>query len=747
MLLAPAAAHCRWVHLADRNAVRAVEADPRDGALWYATDGGLVRLDPRAGVHQVFSRAEGLPAADLTSLLALPDGRLLAGSSDRGVLVGSGEGRWTAAGELDGVPHSHVYCLAPAAGAPGEALAWVGTLRGARRMQAGESFLEPARGSRTVLESQPVHDIFEEPGGGRTWFAAGNGLWSMDSAGAFQRWGPAEGLAALAMQAVEPGADGALYVSPGQGLWRLEGANFAPVTVPFGNRAIAALRRLEREGENLLAAAVDSTVYALDSEGSWSVLAILSAPLTALGPVLPGSGLPAAGAAQAGLFYPIAEGGYRNLHLPGPLHNLLTRVAVDSRGAVWTSGAAEGMPRSPAGVYRYDREGWTHYTEDNSPLTFNLVSSLNVAPDGRLYLGTWFGPAGVGSGGFDILDDRGSADSTDDRWERYTANETALSMDVIRGDIAFDSSGGAWIGSQFNQSSPGGLERFDPVTRQFVSFSASLVERAVRTVEVDGLGNVWIGLASRGLMVIPGGFAGGEPPRRVASFTVALGEVGVQDLAVDPANRLWIATDSKVVILNFQEDARDERKFAYREVKPPGQAGLAANAIALEGLTAAWFATRAGIWRLALPESTEDWTVFDRAGSALASDQVHDLALDPGRGVLWAATAAGLSGMELEQAQARVSGGRGKIEVSPNPWRAWEQPLLQLSGMPRYSRVTILTVAGEPVREYQPRELAAELLFWDGRNQQGRPVAPGVYLIHARAPGGREFLGKAALIR
>ena len=49
----------------------------------------------------------------------------------------------------------------------------------------------------------------------------------------------------------------------------------------------------------------------------------------------------------------------------------------------------------------------------------------------------------------------------------------------------------------------------------------------------------------------------------VAGGTTALGEVGVLDMAVDPANRLWIVTPAKAVVLNFQENASDESLFNY----------------------------------------------------------------------------------------------------------------------------------------------------------------------------------------
>jgi len=418
---------------------------------------------------------------------------------------------------------------------------------------------------------------------------------------------------------------------------------------------------------------------------------------------------------------------------------------VDSRGTVWAASASDVVPAAQAGLNRYDGQTWQNFTQANSPLIFNLVSSLSPAPDGRIYLGSWFGPSGVGSGGFNILEDNGTADPGDDRWETYRANSSGLTMDVIRGRLAFDTHGGAWVGSQVNQDQPGGLDYFDPARAQFTGYSSSLGELGVHTVALDGLGNLWIGYANRGLAVIPGGYPGGQPVRDVLSFRAAAGETGIVDLAVDAANRLWIATPVKVILLNFQEDAADENKFAYTEIKPPSFAGLAVSAIAIEGSTAAWFATGAGIYRLALTGAKE-WKTFDRGNSALASDEVNDLALDPGRGILWAATADGLSALPLASGAA-APGESGKLVVWPNPWRPSLQGWLEVSGMPRFSKVSILTVSGEPVRLFEPRDNPDELFFWDGSNGQGRDCASGVYLIQATGPDGARFTGKVALVR
>jgi len=739
-LALPLGLAAQWTQFAETNRARAIELSPDGSALWCATRGGLVRYDITRQIWRSFGRNEGLPATNLNALLVMPDGFLVVGSEEMGLILGTGSGRWTRAGSFDGLPGERVLCLARAAGGDGLRF-WAGTGSGARQFSLEGGAVGPVSGSRILLEDAVVYDI-ACAADGTVWFGSSTGLWRLSTSGSLRRFGAAEGVGALTVNAVEIISDGSLYAAWNDTVKVLAGEQFIPDNAPNGRRTVTALSALEAgDAAPRLALAAGGHLYLRDAQG-WSEVQPPFA-VTTLGPALEADGLPAAGTDGAGLLLPEA-GQYSVLDIPGPLYNLLTRVAVDSRGTVWCSSASDATPRASVGLNRWDGQAWTHFTEANSPLLMNMIASLNVGPDGRLYLGTWFGPTIIGSGGFNILDDKGTADSTDDRWETYTANETPLSMGVIRGDMAFDSSGGVWVGSQFNQTQPGGLERFDTKNLTFTSYSESLSERAVRCVAADGLGNVWIGYQHNGLGVIPGGFEGGASTRQVSSFATALGEVGVLDMAVDPANRLWIVTAAKAVVLNFQENAADESFFNYTEVKPPDFGGLAANAVALQGIEAAWFATDDGLWRYEI--STGAWKVFNRGNSGIASDRVYDVALDPARNLVWTATADGLAALSLDDSR-EAPGGRSQVIVRPNPWRPLEHGQLNLEGIPRYSRVSILTVSGETVRAFEARETSSGVLLWDGANQAGHLCAAGVYLVLVRAADGSTLTGKVALIR
>ena len=66
--------------------------------------------------------------------------------------------------------------------------------------------------------------------------------------------------------------------------------------------------------------------------------------------------------------------------------------------------------------------------------------------------------------------------------------------------------------------------------------------------------------------------------------------------------------------------------------------------------------------------------------------------------------------------------------------------------LPVNSTLRIHNAAGDVVRIFRPRDLMGNEAHWDGRNQDGRPVSPGVYL-YSIAAGSRTIRGKIIVAR
>ena len=725
-----------WGQYSNHNRVLSIKADLSGEIFWYTGGAGLVRLDTRQNIYRVFGRPEGLPSVFLTNIELTAENELLLATADFGVLFGNASGRWIRSGNFQGIPDGRINCVV----ASEDGNYWVAGMSGARKMTLQDGYFEISPQSMMILDGVQVNDVLESLD--YTWFASDQGLWRMDSQNNFKRYSTEEGLS-VSTTGLAQGPDGDILAISSGFLFRLTGEMFEALVLPSGNAQVSLLKSFGEDKRTFVGA--NTVLFEYLSDGSFISRCSFPEKVTAV-EYSEESNTIAVGTDGGGLYYGMLDSGeLAQLEIPGPHHNVLTTVVVDSRGTVWTGSGIDGVTIGEGGLSRFDSESWTRYVQSDGGLIFNLIGTVNTTSDDNVVIGTYFG-AQMGTGGFNILNDGGTAGLSDDIWQRVTADASSLSTGVIRGDIAADPSGGLWIASRMNQSLPGGLEYYNLTSGAIKKFSGSLTELDVHTVAVDNSQppNVWVGYVSNGLGVIPGGISSGSSVHQVNSFTSSVGATGIVDIAVDDVNRVWIATSTKVILLNFQGNASSEAGFAYQEIKPPNFAGLAANSILLDGLRYAWFGTASGIYLLDI--ENDNWDIYDRSNSALASNQVYEIALDRQHRILWAATSAGLVSLDISS-EIESGGSSHEITASPNPWHPRTDGSVLLTGIPRFSELRIITVAGQVVKLFDRSETTGGTLLWDGRNSAGKDCSSGVYILLAKKADGGKASGKVALIR
>lgn len=122
-------------------------------------------------------------------------------------------------------------------------------------------------------------------------------------------------------------------------------------------------------------------------------------------------------------------------------------------------------------------------------------------------------------------------------------------------------------------------------------------------------------------------------------------------------------------------------------------------------------------------ESVRRYTPDD----GLLSRFIYDVSVDPADGRVWVATDRGVSMFE-SPSQPEIPRGRlSGIVPYPNPFRPHHRFVI-LDNLPSNSTVRIHAPSGNVVRIFHPRDLQGNQIQWDGKNESGRPVSPGVYL-------------------
>ncbi|MEL6616762.1 MAG: two-component regulator propeller domain-containing protein, partial [Bacteroidota bacterium] len=228
----------------------------------------------------------------------------------------------------------------------------------------------------------------------------------------------------------------------------------------------------------------------------------------------------------------------------------------------------------------------------------------------------------------------------------------------------------------------------------------------VTSLVLDREGRIWIG-TRRGIAVVfsPGSAFGGDPALAEPVWPVTgegeatdflLRDASVNDLALDPAGRIWVATTSGAFLLT-----------------PAG------DAIELQ---------------------------LTSADSPLPSDEVFNVEVDDRTGLVYFTTDAGLYRYQGDATGPDLTS--ESLRVSPSPFRPSQHTSLVISGLNApTSRVRVLTVDGRTV--FESDAVFGGSFRWDGRDARTGDLVPsGVYLVAASGANGESTLyGKIAIVQ
>ena len=309
---------------------------------------------------------------------------------------------------------------------------------------------------------------------------------------------------------------------------------------------------------------------------------------------------------------------------------------------------------------------------------------------------------------------------------------TSLATDV-EGNLWMATAGGDSRQASFHVRRPNG---------QFESFGAVAARNMVQIVPDDN-GFLWLRLAYSSLTVF-------DPKTNRVRNLYALANEGnlpnntVRAMVKDRNGAIWVGTEQGVTVfdnpyavfegsVNANAPIFNRRRLLANEV---------ITAMTVDGGNRKWIATRSGLYRFG-PDGTELINTFTTANSPLPTDQVLDVAVEPGSGSVFVATTAGLvsyRGRATEPASALTS-----ITIFPNPVRPDFSGTVGIRGLTDNATIKILDAAGQLVHETHSEGGTAT---WNLLDYRGRPAQTGIYLIVVITPDGQEGLaGKLAVVR
>ncbi len=712
--------------------------------LWAATSGGLFRWDTGTGQYLRFTNADGLQSIDLTAAGVDAAGDVWAGSSDGLLyLYSPANGSLltiTDIATFPGQTQKKINALTPA----GDTVLissdfGLSVYRRARR-EFGDTF--------TKFGSYPSSVRVAVAGavvsGGRIWASVSDGLVTHRVASAsLASPNLLEPTAWTLYPVGSPGSiplglaefQGRVYAGTTAGVYWFDGSVWQSVATLSGKSIIG----ISATASVLTVCTAAGEVWTVDPANSAQLYGA-ALPYVPTSVTTSASGTPVIGSLAGGI---LTYAGSWTGHFPdGPNANAFINVVVDPGGSIWgASGESSGK-----GVYKFDGTRWRSFTMSNSPLPADEVYRVSVGCNGSVWASLY------GRGIVEIPAGATAIDSN--RVYGTNVGMVGITADpsfVVTSSVACDSRGNVWTSivlaadrNVLAVRSAGGVWRTLPL---YVGGSkvGTLMDRPVdRCLAVDASDNLWAIVRDPGQKgIVSLGNRGAIDSVAAVHITSANGlpSDDVKTIVVDKENDIWVGTDRGIaIILDPNNPTRQGGIAAYKPLP-----GVVINTIAVDPLNQKWIGTTEGAV-LYSPDGTQQLAAYtvENTGGKLIDNDVRSITVDPATGTVYFGTAYGLASLTTAAAEPKAE--FDKLLAYPNPYRVPSSVPVTIDGLTANSSIKILTVDGTLVRELKTP--GGRIGFWDGRDERGKVVASGIYIVVGYSEDGSQTgKGKLAVIR
>jgi len=301
--------------------------------------------------------------------------------------------------------------------------------------------------------------------------------------------------------------------------------------------------------------------------------------------------------------------------------------------------------------------------------------------------------------------------------------------------LNFDEEKNLWI-SNYGAPQPLLVRKSDNNWRSFaVPFSVS--DNALSQIMPDQVHQLWIiSPIGNGLICYnPGNSIDNTTDDHWKLYRSGLGNGNLPSnnvlcIAKDKNGFIWIGTDDGIGVIQCPESTFSAP--GCEAILPVVQQGNFAGylfkgekvrSIAVDGANRKWVATANGVW-LVNEEGDKLLQRFAEDNSPLLANDVNRVAIDSKTGEVFFATAKGICSF-----RGTATGGgeiNSNVLVFPNPVPPGYTGTVAIRGLAENSVVKITELDGRLV--YQTRALGGQAV-WDGKDYKGRRISSGVYLV------------------
>jgi len=689
--------------------------------VWTITSGGVLRFDQQTRTYDRFTRLDGLPGNNMSSLAVDVSGHLWFGTRFQGLSRFRPE-----EGDFDD-PYLDFADLAINALHAHDDRIFVGTERGisAFLIDKGE-VKETYRQLGNLAKDTEVTTIAVF--GSSLWVGTEGGLAWADL-GQPNLQDPESWQSSSVVGRVRDLIvfEDTLYAATGRGLWAA-GANSERPTMDLSRLDIVALGVF---AGRLVGANEAGEFYERRERLDWPLKD--SPGISGIADLSRSAG-PLWVATQTGLR---VIGDERLPSTRDPSANAFYDLGLAANGDLW----AASVPKDgflPFGLYQFDGEGWTVHNLDTG-LSSEIVTNVATDASGQLWAGNW-------GRGVDVLDSAGT-------WQRLNSANSALEglgggAFVPISDIERDAQGNMWIANV-----QGGLVVMDgyPIENQLLNRQQDFglpTGRDIGKISIGPDGLVWVATARDGFILFDDGgtpFASGDEVGIVFnSLNYAdMSSDRASDILADRAGRIWVGSDNGLNAVRGTY-SRAAGSFTVESWSVyhtnTGLPSGVITALAEGDRGNIWVGTEDGLAQIGASGAVN--FVLNTSNSGLIDNRINSLLFDRDKNELWVGTLDGLSRLKV---QGGNSASGAVVQIYPNPLSLESSgAALTLAGLPLGADVSIFTAAGQMVRQLEGEPGQGSML-WDGLNEAGFLVGSGIYFFVA-SDGVSKVRGKFAVV-
>ena len=215
----------------------------------------------------------------------------------------------------------------------------------------------------------------------------------------------------------------------------------------------------------------------------------------------------------------------------------------------------------------------------------------------------------------------------------------------------------------------------------------------------------------------------------------------MRTVAVDRNNRIWLGTQSGLVVFNnansvFDASIYDAEPIIILDEGIPKKllGNQTVNSIAVDGADNKWFGTNNGGVVYTNPNGQKTLAIFNKDNSPLPSNKILKISVDTSTGKVFFATDKGV--VAYNSKVAEFGDVLGEVYAYPNPVLK-KHETVTIDGrkgahLPKGTNVKILDISGNLVYEtnvIEGQELQGGKVVWNKKNLAGKKVASGVYIV------------------